>query len=70
MKNRWKDIWNGRKESSQILKSPCADKERIFLELKRLDGFDVVGDGLSYNALEEQYRFTLSALCLRGGQRL
>ena len=33
----------------------CGDKEKIFLELKRISGWDAIGDMLDYNQFYEQY---------------
>lgn len=51
--NYWKNIWDKRSANTEILNS--SDHERIFLELKRSNGFDVIGDGLTYDALYQQY---------------
>ena len=61
----WKEIWESRKDKLDDIDKK--DKKAVFLELKRIDGFDVLGDGLSYEALEMQYQETKDALCLRGG---
>lgn len=52
--NDWKNIWQKRSVDSNILLH--ADKEAIFWELKRSSGFDITGNGLTYEALLEQYR--------------
>ncbi len=61
----WKEIWESRKDKLDDIDKK--DKKAVFLELKRIDGFDVLGDGLSYEALEMQYQETKEALCLRKG---
>jgi len=53
MENRWKTIWNQR--SADLEKLHGKDKKKVFLELKRSNGFDVVGDGLTYEAFWGQY---------------
>ncbi len=53
--SKWKSIWEKRDVATDSLIDKN-DKKSIFLELKRIDGFDVVGDGLSYNALISQYK--------------
>ena len=65
MDNHWKDIWNSKKDNFDLI--DASNPEQIFLELKRIDGFDVVGDGLSYDALKAQYEETKKALCLGAG---
>ena len=52
LQNEWKTIWGKRTADEKILKTE--DKKQIFLELKRSNGFDVLEDGLTYEALEEQ----------------
>lgn len=64
----WKKIWESRKDRLDHIDK--ADKKAVFLELKRMDGFDVLEGGLSYDALEMQYQETKKALCLRGGDKV
>jgi hypothetical protein len=53
MGNKWKEIWNRRKPVTGSLSGSWQD---VFLELKRLNGYDVMGEGvpldsfLSFNA--------------------
>lgn len=57
-----------RTADEKILKTE--DKKQIFLELKRSNGFDVLEDGLTYEALEEQKNEMekwLSGNCFLGG---
>lgn len=51
--NHWKNIWDKRCADTEILHS--SDQKKIFLELKRSCGFDVLHEGLTYEALYEQY---------------
>lgn len=50
MKNDWEKIWQNRKADGNELQSN--DENRVLLELKRLNGFDLVKDGIS----EEAYK--------------
>lgn len=61
MGNNWKEIWDNRQID---ISGGIHDKsaQEIFLELKRCNGFDIVGDGLTYEALYQQYEFTKSQL--------
>lgn len=62
MKNDWKWIWDNRQVDMN-----CVDNKsvrEVFLELKKCNGFDIVGDGLTYEALCEQYEFTKNQLGL------
>ena len=52
--NNWLDIWNKRTVDSEILLSN--EIKKIFAELKRANGFDVINGGLSINALINQYK--------------
>ena len=51
--NNWEKIWNKRTFDFDVLKTN--DDEKIFKELKRANGFDVVNDGLSYLSLIGQH---------------
>lgn len=53
MSNNWKNIWGKREISGYELDSD--DINKLFLELKRADGFDVGGGELSIDALLSQY---------------
>lgn len=53
MENKWKEIWEKSKVDEKKLN--LGEKD-VFLELKRCDGFDVVGGGLTYEALIKQYQ--------------
>lgn len=52
--NRWKSIWEKRTADFDILQG--SDTKSIIIELKRINGFDVVGEGLTYEAIIEQYK--------------
>ena len=54
IENNWKHIWGSRSAQEDILR--CGDPEKIFMELKRANGFDVVKDGISYQSFLEQHR--------------
>ena len=60
----WKDIWG--KRGADIDKLDMDDVEAVFLELKRVDGFDLEG-GLSYAAYRVQYEDNKSNLGLKNG---
>ena len=60
--NRWQEIWN--KRSAQLAGIDRTDKRAMFLELKRIDGYDVVEDGISYESFMKQHEETRAALCL------
>lgn len=64
MQNEWKNLWN--KRSGKLDDIEKSDIRKIFLELKRSNGFDVV-DELDYDALYAQYVETKQNL--RGGRK-
>jgi len=51
--DNWENIWAGRCANVEILKH--GNPKEVFLELKRCNGFDVIGDGLTFEALVKQY---------------
>lgn len=53
--NKWKDIWSNRVSNDAFFNSDPSEKD-MFLELKRLDGFDCIGSTLTYDALINQYK--------------
>ena len=54
VENSWKALWGSRTAEMGILRD--GDPRKVFLELKRSDGFDVVKDGISYESFLEQHR--------------
>lgn len=58
--NRWREIWEKRKLDPSILES--SDTAKLFIELKRANGFDVVNGGIPYDSLMEQYSVTKKKL--------
>lgn len=55
MNNNWKNIWNKREDHFRDI--DMTNKEQVFMELKRIDGFDInaEGEGLTYQALIYQH---------------
>lgn len=51
--SEWENIWNKHEGDLKVLAD--ADDKTKFLELKRANGFDVIGHGLSYDSLIQQY---------------
>ncbi|MCR5495788.1 MAG: class I SAM-dependent methyltransferase [Treponema sp.] len=64
-KNRWKEIWNNRVDNLNII--DINDSKQVFLELKRLDGFDITNEGIPYESLIKQYQDTKNSLYLEKG---
>lgn len=54
MNNEWRNVWTKRTASEEILRT--GRWEEVFLELKRSNGYDVVGDGLAYDSYVKQYQ--------------
>ena len=52
--NKWKEIWNRREADFSLLQED--DPKQIFLELKRIDGFDVAEAGISFDSFWYQYQ--------------
>ena len=42
--NHWQEIWN--KRSAQLAGIDRSDKRAMLLELKRINGFDIVNEGV------------------------
>lgn len=53
MKNKWKEIWE--KRSEDFSNVDMTDPINVFMELKRIDGFDVIGGGIPRDALIKQH---------------
>ena len=65
MANQWKRIWNQREDHLGAV--DASDRKAMFLEMKRMDGFDIADGGIPYESLMEQYRFMERKLCLQEG---
>lgn len=48
MANEWQKVWNNREAAPGTL---AGDWKKVFLELKRLNGYDIVGDGIPLSSL-------------------
>ena len=64
----WKSIWEKRKADFDILRGN--DIKSIIIELKRCNGFDVVGDGLTYESIIGQYKDIKKNLSLTADDKL
>lgn len=53
MSSKWHEIWEKRSADERELNS--GDPERVFLELKRIAGWDATGDMLTYEQFHNQY---------------
>ena len=63
--NKWKEVWN--KRTARFSGMNSTDHEKFFLELKRIDGFDIQNDGMTYSAFERQYEILKSELAFVPG---
>ena len=65
MKNQWHTIWNRRQPSKEAF---LGDWQEIFLELKRINGFDVMEGGIPLASLLAQSARIKELLRLTAGQ--
>lgn len=63
--DNWKEIWEKRKDNFDGI--DMSDKRKVFLELKRIDGFDVVRGGISHDALIGQNTDIFKRLSKKAG---
>lgn len=61
--SKWREIWNKKEANDKILHEP--DKNKIFMELKRLDGYDILENGVSLDSFMEKYEMTKKYLSRR-----
>ena len=54
--NNWKNIWE--KRDDRLSHINLSDTKEVFLELKRLDGYDIADGGIPYDDLLKQYQIT------------
>ncbi|MCR4784043.1 MAG: class I SAM-dependent methyltransferase [bacterium] len=57
---KWREIWEKRQLEEHVLQD--TDVAKLFIALKRANGFDVVGEGIPYESLIEQYNITKAKL--------
>lgn len=60
MNTNWHNIWEKRSANEEILN--CNNPQKIFLELKRISGWDSTGEELSYEQFYNQYIQTKNEL--------
>ncbi len=60
MSNNWHEIWEKRTADEKELQAQ--DPEKIFLELKRIAGWDSIGENLTYEQFYNQYIKTRNEL--------
>lgn len=63
MENNWEKLWASRSADVAILSN--SDPEKVFMELKRSSGFDVVKDQLTYRSFLDWYREMKEKLACR-----
>lgn len=66
--NHWKEIWE--KRCTDVEDWSKLTRRDAFVELKRIDGFDVADGGIPYGSLMKQYDDIKDNLNLRGGIQL
>lgn len=62
MENNWKKIWESKSADKEFLKNNFQNNIKVFLELKRINGFDALGNELTADALLSQYEYTKEML--------
>lgn len=60
MSNKWREIWENREINEAELY--CGETKRVFLELKRIAGFDITSNALDYEQFYNQYIETKNEL--------
>lgn len=65
MRNKWKEIWNRRRPLTGELDG---DWQHVFLELKRLNGYDVMGDGIPLDSYFNFHAGLMELLDLTAGK--
>ena len=68
MESKWHEVWNAK--TSDVEKIQQMSFSEKFLELKRLNGFDVVGGGIKYDAFCKQYQDTKRMLVIETEARI
>lgn len=53
MSNKWREIWE--KRNANLNEIYSGDMKRVFLELKRIAGWDATGDMLAFEQFQRQY---------------
>ena len=69
MESKWHEIWEKKSADENILRS--GDKQSVFMELKRIAGWDAVKEGVAYDQFYGQYIETKHELefCAAEGRR-
>lgn len=66
MSNNWKEIWSKRTgEEGLDIETLKQNPREMFLYMKKLNGFDIVEDGISYEAFMDQHKSLTERLCLK-----
>lgn len=53
LKNKWHEIWEKRSEKEEALRSK--DSRKVLVELKRVNGYDIVDGILTYDDFYRRY---------------
>lgn len=60
--SRWKELWMNRPTEQDFFEEEGQSFEAKFLMLKRINGFDILDNGISYAAFVEQYQNSVKNL--------
>lgn len=66
MSNNWKEIWSKRTGDKDLdIEALKLNPREMFIYMKKLNGFDIIEDGISYEAFTEQHDRLTERLCLK-----
>lgn len=64
--SNWKEIWSKRASDEGLdIEALKQNPKEMFLYMKKLNGFDIVEGGISYEAFMEQHKSLAEKLCLK-----
>ena len=67
MNSNWKKIWENRNDVKLDL---CQSPDDVFIQLKSINGFDVMEDGIPLDSFIQQYKLMVDKLRLNKGSSI
>ena len=65
MRNKWKEIWSNRvKDGDLNIEELKRNPREMFLYMKKLNGFDILEKGITYEGFMGQQKRLAEKLCL------
>lgn len=65
MSDNWKEIWSKRVKDEELdIEALKRNPREMFLYMKKLNGFDIVENGITYEEFMEQHKRLVEKLCL------